>query len=53
MKNIYLVLLSVFFINSLEAQNINLEKKGLIAKEMKSFSAKMEADVMELIKDQL
>ncbi|UOE37238.1 M1 family aminopeptidase [Chryseobacterium oryzae] len=43
MKNIYLVLLSVFFINSLEAQSINLEKKGLIAKEMKSFSAKMEA----------
>ncbi|WP_144282181.1 M1 family metallopeptidase [Chryseobacterium echinoideorum] len=44
MKNIYLLLLSLLMTSMLKAQNINIEKKGLIDKEMTTFSAKMGAD---------
>ncbi|WP_306619724.1 M1 family metallopeptidase [Chryseobacterium ginsenosidimutans] len=41
MRKFYFLLLSVFVFQQFYAQNDNLEKKGLIAKEMKSFASKM------------
>ncbi len=43
MKNIYLLLLSLFTAGLLKAQNMNIEKKGLVEKEMATYSAKMGA----------
>lgn len=42
MRNFYLLCLCVFFAHPFSAQN-NIEKKGLIDKEMKSYAAKMAA----------
>lgn len=42
MRKFYFLLLSVFAFQHSYAQNDNVEKKGLIAKEMKSFANKME-----------
>ena len=41
MKKFYFLFLSVFVFQQFYAQNDNIEKKGLIAKEMKSFAHKM------------
>jgi aminopeptidase N len=41
MKKFYFLLLSIFVFQQFYAQNDNIEKKGLIAKEMKSFAHKM------------
>lgn len=41
MKKFYFLVLSVFVFQQFYAQNDNIEKKGLIAKEMKSFAQKM------------
>ncbi|QQV03582.1 MULTISPECIES: M1 family aminopeptidase [Chryseobacterium] len=43
MKNIYLLLLSLFTAGLIKAQSMNIEKKGLVEKEMASYSAKMGA----------
>ncbi|WP_143884548.1 M1 family aminopeptidase [Chryseobacterium binzhouense] len=43
MKNIYLLLLSLFTAGLLKAQNMNIEKKGLVEKEMAAYTAKMGA----------
>ncbi|WP_027386352.1 M1 family metallopeptidase [Chryseobacterium gregarium] len=43
MKKLYLFLLSAVVFQQLYSQNDNPEKKGLIAKEMKSFAHKMDA----------
>lgn len=41
MRKFYLLCLCIFAVHNFSSQNINLEKKGLISKEMKSFEAKM------------
>lgn len=45
MRNVYLLCLSIFAFHTFSAQyqNENIEKKGLINKEMKSYAAKMNA----------
>ncbi|MFY1045584.1 M1 family aminopeptidase [Chryseobacterium sp. GP-SGM7] len=45
MRNVYLLCLSIFAFHTFSAQyeNENIEKKGLIKKEMKSYAAKMAA----------
>lgn len=45
MRNVYLLCLSIFAFHTFSAQNKNenIEKKGLIDKEMKSYAAKMNA----------
>jgi len=41
MKKIYILILSTLFIHQFHSQDQNIEKKGLIVKEMKSFAKKM------------
>ncbi|WP_415326485.1 M1 family aminopeptidase [Chryseobacterium sp. MMS23-Vi53] len=41
MKKLYFLILSVFVFQQISAQDNNIEQKGLIAKEMKSFANKM------------
>lgn len=43
MKKLYLFVLTLFVFQQIYSQNDNIERKGLIAKEMKSFAAKMAA----------
>lgn len=43
MKKLYLFVLILFVFQQIYSQNDNIERKGLIAKEMKSFAAKMAA----------
>ena len=43
MKKLYLLILCIISFESLHSQNQNIEMKGLIAKEMKSFALKMTA----------
>ncbi|SDL74576.1 M1 family aminopeptidase [Chryseobacterium taihuense] len=43
MKNIYLLLLSLFTAGLIKAQSMNIEKKELVEKEMAAYSAKMGA----------
>ncbi|UZT97687.1 hypothetical protein ODZ84_21345 [Chryseobacterium fluminis] len=41
MKKNYILILSTLFIHQFHSQDQNIEKKGLITKEMKSFAKKM------------